>query len=146
MSNASDICAARIIRLNIEGFRADAYDDATGKLIECAGNATIGYGCACRAWSRNLARAVLGFQLVEFEVSLLQESWYIGCNDARRSGLLEIAFNQGDAGLEDGYPKMIAAIKADDWEVAAAECTVRQDVLKARYERIGKILLTGVDQ
>jgi GH24 family phage-related lysozyme (muramidase) len=146
MSNASDICAARIIRTNSEGFRADVYDDATDAPIACKGVATIGYGCACRGWSRSLARAVLGFQLVEFEASLLLESWYLGCNDARRSALLEIAFNQGDAGLEDGYPRMIAAIQAGDWQEAAAQCTVRNPGLQARYARIAKILATGVDQ
>lgn len=145
MSNASDICAARIIRTNSEGFRADVYDDATAQRIECQGNPTNGYGCKCRGWSRKFARAVLCLQLEEFEESLLLEPWYIGCNDARRSALLEIAFNQGDAGLEDGYPNLIEAVKADDWPEAKAQCTVRQPALKARYDRIGQILLTGMD-
>lgn len=146
MSNASDICAARLIRTNVEGFRADVYDDSTGQPIVCRGQPTVGYGCRVRQWSRGLARAVLGFQLVEFEASLLCESWYIGCNDARRSALLEIAFNQGDEGLEDGYPKLIAAIKAGNWDQAATECTVSEALLKDRYARIAKIISTGVDQ
>lgn len=145
MSAASDICAARLIRLNIEGFRADAYDDATDEPIRAKGVVTIGYGCACRGWSRQLARAVLGFQLVEFEAPLLAEAWYLGCDDVRRSALLEIAFNQGDSGLEHGYPRLIAAVTAHLWQQVQAQCTVRDPRLKTRYDRIGQILLTGVD-
>src|SRR6185312_671377 len=137
MSNAADICAARIIRLNLEGFRADAYDDATDEIVRSQGIITIGYGCACRAWSRRLARGVLALQLEEFETPLLEEPWYIGCNDARRSALLEIAFNQGDAGLENGYPKLIEALRTDNWAAVQAECTVKDPRLKSRYERIG---------
>lgn len=146
MSNAADICAARIIRTNSEGFRADVYDDATGEPIECKGEPTVGYGCRVRQWSRLLARAVLSFELTEFEASLLCEFWYIGCSDIRRSALLEIAYNQGDEGLEQGYPMLIEAVSADNWERAQAECTVKEDALKLRYARIGQILLTGVDQ
>lgn len=146
MSNASDICAARIIRTNSEGFRADAYDDATAEPIVVKGVVTCGYGCACRGWSRQFARAVLSFQLVEFEAPLLYEPYYTGLNDARRSALLEIAFNQGDTGLEEGYPKLLQAVKDEDWEAAAEECTVRDSLLEERYARIAKILLTGADQ
>jgi len=146
MSNAADICAARIIRTNSEGFRADVYDDATGKPIECTGEPTVGYGCRVRQWSRLLARAVLSFELTEFEAALLCEPWYIGLSDARRSAMLEIAYNQGDEGLEHGYPMLIEAVRSDNWARAQAECTVKEGTLKDRYERIGKILLTGVDQ
>lgn len=146
MSNASDICAARIIRTNSEGFRPDVYDDATGKPIECEGEPTCGYGIRCRQWSERFARGVLSLDLTETEVELIQCSWYIGCNDARRSALLEIAYNQGDAGLEKGYPRLIAAVIADDWIEAAAQCTVREAPLQSRYARIADIIRTGVDQ
>lgn len=145
MSNASDICAARIIRYNEEGFRADVYSDKTGKPIVCEGQPTIGYGCRVRQWSRKLARGVLSLQLEEFEEPLLDESWYIGCSDARRSALIEIAFNQGDEGLEEGYPELVAAVKADNWCEAQAQCTVKDAALKVRYARIGQILGSGVD-
>lgn len=146
MSNASDICAARIVRWNEEGFRADVYDDFTGQPIECHGEPTVGYGCRCRQWSEGLARAVLGFQLEEFEAPLMQYGWYIGCNDPRRSALLEVAYNQGVTGLVRGYPRLIAAITAEDWADGAAQCTVRDDRLQARYARIADIIKTGVDQ
>jgi GH24 family phage-related lysozyme (muramidase) len=146
LSNAADICAARIIRTNVEGFRADAYDDATGKPIVAEGVVTVGYGCACRGWSPQLGRAVLGFQLAAFEAPLFAYGWYPACNDARRSALLEIAYNQGVVGLTKGYPRMIAAIQASDWADAAAQCNVRDPNLQARYARIAKIIETGVDQ
>lgn len=146
VSNASDICAARIVRTNSEGFRSDVYDDATAKSIECEGQPTCGYGTRCRGWSKRFAQAVLSFDLVEREVELIQFTWYIGLNDARRSALLEIDMNQGEAGLIKGYPMLIEAVQADNWERAAAECNVKEDSLKARYARIAKILLTGVDQ
>jgi GH24 family phage-related lysozyme (muramidase) len=145
MSNASDICAARIIRYNEEGFRADVYDDATGELIVCKGQPTVGYGCRVRQWSRKLARGVLSLQLEEFEEPLLDEPWYVGCNDVRRSALLEIAMNQGDDGLEDGYPELVAAVKSGNWARAQAQCTVKEDAVKPRYARIGRILASGVD-
>lgn len=145
MSNASDICAARIIRHNEEGFKPDAYDDATGKPIECVGQPTVGYGCRVRQWSEPFARAVLGFELVQFEAPLLGYPWYIGCNDARRSAFLEIAYNQGDSGLERGYPRLIAAVIASLWPQAAAQCTVRDPRLKVRYARIAQIIQSGVD-
>lgn len=144
MSAASDMLAARIVSSNSEGFRADVYDDATGLPIVCEGQPTIGYGCRCRAWPRELGRTVLSWQVAdEFEKPLLAEPWYVACNDARRSALLEIAFNQGDAGLERGYPDLIAAVRAKNWPAAAAQCTVKEEALKSRYERIAEILLTG---
>jgi GH24 family phage-related lysozyme (muramidase) len=145
MSNASDIVAARIIRDNEEGFRADVYDDATGKPIQCLGQPTIGYGIRCRSWSKWVAQKILSLFLEEDEASLLLTDWYNGCDDVRRSALLEIAFNQGDSGLENGYPNLIAAVRAKDWTRAQAECTVEQINTKPRYARIGQILLTGMD-
>lgn len=146
MSAASDTCAARIIRTNSEGFRSDVYDDFTGQPIECHGEPTVGYGCRCRQWSEGLARSVLGFQLEEFEAPLMQYGWYIGCNDPRRSALLEIAFNDGDAGLVRGWPHLIAAVVQENWIQAHAQCVPADPRQKTRYERIGQILLTGVDQ
>lgn len=143
MSAASDLTRDRIIATNSEGFRADVYDDATGEPIQCKGQPTVGFGCRVRQWSQGLAKAVLGFQLAELEMPLLTELWYLGGNQARRSALLEIAFNQGDTGLEERYPKLIAACRAKDWPAAAEECTVEEEDLKPRYARIARILSTG---
>ena len=146
MSNASAICAARIIRTNVEGFRADVYDDATGLPIECEGQPTVGYGTRCRQWSTTLASGVMNLELEEFEEPLLQYPWYVGCNDARRSALLEIAYNDGDAGLVKGWPHLIAAVSQGNWTQAQAQCVPADTRQKARYDRIGLILLTGEDQ
>lgn len=144
MSNATDICARRIIILNEEDFRPDVYDDANGKDIVCIGQPTWGYGIRCRQISKWRAQQFLAITLQEFEDPLLLESWYIGCNDVRRSALLEIAFNQGDAGLENGYPGLIAAVRVQNWARAQAECTVKEDDVKTRYAVIGQILFSGV--
>lgn len=143
MSIVTDITAQRIVALNEEGFRADAYDDATGLPIQAKGVVTVGYGCACRGWSESFAYAVMKLQLTLFEEPLLLLPWYRSCNAARRSALLEIAFNQGDAGLEKGYPRLIAAVTAQDWPEAQAQCNVKEVELAARYAMLGKILLTG---
>lgn len=146
MSNASDIAAARIIRTNSEGYRSDVYDDATAEKIQCQGQPTVGYGCRCRQWSEPFSRKVLSLELGERETPLLQFPWYIGANDARRSALLEIDFNQGETGLVKGYPRLVAAVEASDWAEAAGQCTVRQAHLQARYARLAEILSTGADQ
>lgn len=145
MSAATQICAARIIRYHEEGMRADVYDDATGKPIECEGQPTIGYGCRCRQWSEGLARAVLSLELEERESPLMQFSWYLACNDPRRSALLEIDYNQGEFGLVRGYPRLISAVALGDWAQSMAQCSVRDPRLKDRYDRIGHVLFTGLD-
>jgi GH24 family phage-related lysozyme (muramidase) len=146
VSAASDITAARIVRDNEEGFSADVYDDATGMGISVSGQPTIGYGTRCRQWSKPFAQAVMCFDLsMVFEPPLLQQSWYVGCDNVRRSALLEIAENQGVSGLLNGYPKLIAAIAAKNWPAAQAECTVKNENVKARYVRLGQILLSGID-
>lgn len=141
--SAVQLAFERILAANEEGFRADVYDDADGRPIVTQGQPTIGYGCRCRGWSTELAAAVLTFQLGEAEAPLMQEAWYRNANAARQSVFVEIAFNQGDAGLEDGYPNLIAAASDEDWARAGAECTVREPALQARYARLAKILVTG---
>lgn len=146
MSAASDICAARIVRDSEEGFRADVYDDATGAPIQCRGQPTIGFGTRVRQWSPAFAQAVMSLELnTVFEAPLLQKPWYVGCDDVRRSVLLEIAENQGVSGLLDGYPNLIAAVAAEDWARAQTECTVENVNVKPRYVRLGQILLSGID-
>lgn len=147
MSNASDICAARIIRTNSEGFRASIYDDKEPeRVIEWIGEPTCGYGCRCRQWSEPFARAVLSLQLEEFEKPLILLPWYVGCNDARRSALLEIAFNDGDSGLIKRWPHLVAAVEQGNWQQAKAQCVPANPAQRSRYGRIGDILLTGIDQ
>jgi GH24 family phage-related lysozyme (muramidase) len=144
MSAAVDICARRIVESNSEGFRADAYDDATGRTVIAQGVVTIGYGCACRQWSPAFSLQVLTLQLDEVDEQLLEHPWYVSCDDMRRSALCEVGFNQGVAGLVSGYPKLIAAVEARDWPAAQAQCTVKTPHLQERYASLAKIMLTGV--
>jgi GH24 family phage-related lysozyme (muramidase) len=147
MSAVSDICSARIIRLNEEGYRPNLYDDSDDSPVVTKGQPTIGYGTRCMQWSEEFSAKVMSLELGEvYETDLLQKSWYVGCDDMRRSALLEIAYNQGISGLVNGYPNLIAAVAAEDWPRAQAECTVQNVNVKSRYVRIGQILLTGVDE
>ena len=41
--------------------------------------------------------------------------------------MLSMAWAVGTAGVLNGYPKMMAAIRAGDYATAAAECTIRED-------------------
>lgn len=145
MSAAAEICANRIVASNSEGFRGDAYDDATGLPIVAKGVVTCGYGCACRQWSPSFAFKVLTLQVEDVDDQLLAYHWYTSCDDVRRSALTEIGFNQGVSGLVNGYPQLIDAVTAQDWADAQAQCTVTNPGLRARYKRIGQILLTGVN-
>jgi GH24 family phage-related lysozyme (muramidase) len=139
----ADIACDRILSTNSEGFMADVYDDATGQLIVSQGEPTVGYGCRCRQWSKELAVAVLHFQLAEIDAALSQHSWYSDCNAARQSVLVEVAFNQGLSGLLEGYPHLIAAVEQCEWVKAGVECTVGDLALRKRYDRLAKILVTG---
>jgi hypothetical protein len=141
--SAVEIALERILSTNSEGFRADVYDDETDLRIECQGEPTIGFGCRCRQWSRELAECVLRFQLGEAEAPLLKLPWYRAANEARQSALLEIAFNEGDGGLLNGFPRLVAAAEADNWVQSGIECHVRDPRLTTRYARLAKILVTG---
>jgi GH24 family phage-related lysozyme (muramidase) len=145
MSAASDMTASRIVASNSEGFRPDCYDDATGERLISQGQPTIGYGCRCRQWSPSFAAKVLALQVSDVDDELIQFPWYSACDDIRRAGLAEIAFNQGVSGLVRGYPQLIAAVTARDWPDAQVQCTVTTPNLQLRYAKIGRILLTGVN-
>lgn len=120
-----------------EGFRATKYLDPNG--LE-----SIGYGfCIDRGISQFAASALLSAQAQERHDELMQFSWYAGCNPARQSVLLDIAFNTGVGGLLK-FPHMIAAISRGDWVTAAKECAVQDPKLKGRYDALAQILLTGI--
>jgi lysozyme len=127
-----------------EGFRADAYDDATGKPVNAQGQITIGYGCRCRQWSSELATAVLRFQLGEVEAQLLQFAWYAGCDPVRQSVLVDLAYNLGLTGLL-GFVHFLADIARRDWMSAAANLMDSKAAAGApdRYKALAAIIQTG---
>lgn len=150
-----DITADRIVRDNVEGYRADVYDDNTGKPIQLPVNAsgrvgvpTVGYGCAVKAWSEPFSRAVLELQLsTEFDVPLSAHDWYNAPDEIRGSVVLEAAFNLGVSGLVDGFPNFVAAMERRDYVGAAVELHVHDPVLDTgRYARLRRILASGVDE
>jgi len=98
-----------------EGFSAQPYFDTAGKL-------TIGYG-------RNLddnplttdeAIYLLQNDVAKIEKKLMVYSWFNQSSESVRDVLLEMAYNIGISGLLQ-FKNMIAAIKNEDYNAAAAE-------------------------
>lgn len=98
-----------------EGLRLKPYHDTVNKL-------TIGYG-------RNLddmgiteaeAEAMLNNDIERVMGNLEKVEWYTGLDDARKAVIVDMAFNMGLPRLFK-FKKMIAAIKAGDYETAADE-------------------------
>jgi len=128
-----------LLRLQTEeGFRAFKYIDTTG-------HETIGYGFNIDAGiTRHAASALLQEQVAELSDTLQQYPWYAALDPVRASVVLDIAFNQGIAGLLH-YPHMIAALSRQDWASAATECAVADPKLDAsRYAPLRQLLLAGV--
>lgn len=120
-----------------EGFRSRPYLDTEKHL-------TVGYGLNLDSGiSERVAAAALVEQLQELHEMLARYSWYAGLDPIRQGVCLDIAFNDGLHGLVGGFPKMIAALAAQNWSTAQAECHVQNPELKGRYDALGKILLTG---
>jgi lysozyme len=128
-----------VTRLKVdEGFRAAAYRDTVGKL-------TIGYGfCVDAGISQFAAAALLVAQAQERAQALAGFWWAQGLDEARMSVVIEIAFNDGLAGLLH-FPKMLAGIGAKNWQAAHDECldSDAARALPARYKTLAQILLTG---
>jgi lysozyme len=120
-----------------EGFRAHAYRDTEGHW-------TVGYGWNIDSGiSQRAAAALLAAQLEELHETLAGYAWYAELDEIRQSVCLDIAFNDGLHGLL-AFPKMIEALGRQAWVTAASECHVTNPELAERYDRLSKILLTGV--
>lgn len=120
-----------------EGFRAKLYSDTRGF-------PTLGYGFNVQAGiSRYAAAALLRAQLEELHQALLVYHWYEVLDPARQGVCLDIAINDGLAGLL-GFTRMIEALTAQDWIAAASECHVKNPELAGRYMVLSQILLRGV--
>jgi lysozyme len=135
---AVDTAVARLA--TEEGFRAKAYHDTKGNL-------TIGYGFSIGAGITQIAaRALLEAQTQEFATALGRYSWFVGLDDTRASVLIDLAFNDGLAGLLH-FPKMIAAIGARNWQAAHDELLDSEAAreLPTRYSALAKILLNGTE-
>lgn len=112
-----------------EGFRRLAYDDASGLTVvpgrQVRGNISVG-------WGRNL----IGEGVSGDEADVLLDNDVARCvadltgifgdafanaDPARQAALVDIRYNVGPEGFRR-FPKMIAAVKAGDWNTAADEC------------------------
>jgi lysozyme len=144
VSQAIELAYERLVGRE-EGRRAYAYNDATGQRVTCrpTGNLSIAVGVDLEIGLDNdeidwLSKHRLG----KVETSLSVYAWYQHCDPVRQSVLLDVAFNVGVLGLLH-FVHMIAAIQHCDWPAAQAECSVQDPRLRTRYERLGRILLTG---
>lgn len=144
MITAVDLAYAR---LNLEeGRRSFAYNDASGKRVTCqpGGNLSIAVGVNLEIGLDNDEIDWLSKHRLEKVANQLSAyDWYRTLDAARQSAMLDIAFNQGAAGLLH-YPRMLTAILHQDWVTAATECHAADTRLDARYAGLAKIILTGM--
>lgn len=127
-----------------EGRRAFAYNDATAKRVTCkpGGNLSIAVGVNLEIGLDDEEIDWLSrHRLQKVEAALTRFPWYGACNDARKSVLLDVAFNAGVEGLLH-FPKMIAAIAHQNWLAAANELLDSDAAreLPSRYGPLAKIM------
>jgi lysozyme len=148
VTTAVDYALVRLPRE--EGDEAFAYNDANGRRVSCRtmtppGNLTIADGINLETGLDKTERQWLLTYRLGKVLTALQAFWWFKDLDApRASVLLDLGFNDGVQSLLH-FPKMLAAIGAKNWPVAAAELldsdAARQ--LESRYQPLSKILLTG---
>lgn len=123
-----------------EGYRAKAYQDTEGVW-------TIGYGTNLQELEidEQLAARWLSKKLAEAERELEQFGWYAVLSSGRQRVLVELVYNLGLPRLLS-FVKMIEAIKARDFQTAAAELLdskwARQ-VGPIRSKRLADLLRAG---
>lgn len=113
--------------LAAEAIRLFVYDDRTGKAIKAGdtliGNPTIGIGRELSKRGITRAEATV---LCENDIDEAQRGldaiagWWRGLDETRQQILCEMSFNLGASGL-GGFVKMLAALKAGDFNTAAIE-------------------------
>lgn len=143
-SAAVDLALARL--KGEEGCKPHAYNDATGQTVTClpGGNLTIGYGLNLETGlDQTMMEWLLFYKLQLLSIALAACPWYVGCDDVRKSVLLDMGFNLGLHGLM-GFHEMIAALQVKNWAAAAAQVHVSNPVLAGRYAHLSHIMLTGV--
>lgn len=105
-----------------EGFRSKPYHCSEGKL-------TIGYGWNLDAGiDEHLAGVILNAQLVRVSSSLQNYLFWAQLKSERKTVLIDMCFQLGQAGLAK-FKKLIAALYAQDYEKAADE------ILNSKYAR-----------
>lgn len=112
-----------------EGFRRLAYDDASGLTVQpgrqVRGWVTIGFGRNLIGEGISSAEAdiLLGNDIAACVADLIGifGDAFTNADPARQAALVDIRYNVGAEGFRK-FVKMIAAVKAGDWDAAADEC------------------------
>lgn len=138
-----------------EGTRPFVYDDATGQQIvpgyTVIGHPTIGTGRALdtHGIDGEEAAALLKTDISYAEHALVgllgwPQASMSSLGEPRHAALVDMAFELGAAGLAK-FTHMIAAVKAGDWETAAAEALASEWAAQvpARAKMDAEILRTG---
>ena len=134
-----------------EGFRAYAYDDATGWPIKkgsiVKGNPTIGIGwnIGRLAMTREQAQRICAEQVAEMYKNAVRAwPWIETLDEPRCRALMNMAFNLGLGGLAE-FRNMLQALMEKRWldarDEALASTWAKQE--PARASRIADVLATG---
>lgn len=126
-------------RLKVEeGFRPTKY-------VDTRGYTTIAYGFNVDAGITPYAgSALLEAQAQEIDDALQVYRWYSALDPIRQSAVLDIAFNEGFEKFVNTWPNLIAALQAQNWLQAQAQCHTSTLEDEPRYVALGNILLTGI--
>lgn len=137
-----------------EAQRLKVYDDATGKELvpgmTLVGHPTVGVGRALdrKGISKGESDYLLYGDVLDVQAQARGFPWYPTLSTERQAVLLSMLFQLGLAGVQ-GFPKMLAALEAQQWAQAAAEMRdskwAREDS-PGRAERLAKQMETGVYQ
>lgn len=111
---------AKRMLLQDEGLRRVPYDCGTGKVLMApVGETTIGIGHNLEAHplSNEVIDLILKEDLARAETSaaaVLDPEIFESLTENRKLGLINLAFNLGEAGLRS-FDRMISAIRLSDW-------------------------------
>lgn len=112
--------------VNDEGFRAVAYDDATGRpigILPTGGNISVGHGFNLSTDGLTVAESMLilhsRIQARTKELDL-RFPWFKELDSVRQGVLVQMAYNMGMPRLL-GFVKLFGALYVKDYELAAGE-------------------------
>lgn len=121
-----------------EGDRLDVYDDGRGNLTGGIGHNFSAHGISPAVrdlmYEEDSGRAVSGAEGL---------TWFGDLNEPRQRVILNMVFNLGIGGVR-GFPKMIAAIRAGDFDLAAHEI-LDSEIPAQRKARLARVMASGCE-
>lgn len=124
-----------------EGCRLKPYKDSLGKL-------TIGYGCnlddgISPTEAQMLFDSRYAVAMRDAIASVGSPAW-MALDDVRKTALIDMAYELGEFRLA-GFHKMLAAVRANDWQAASDECKASDYAQQVpdRAARNAQLFLTG---